>query len=150
MIRIKLYSNVDNNGTISEVGELYQDDLYDPITGEFKGTHQGFSFNFNNGTQFDNNDILVLNDGTINFIDDYIITATDNWSMYQGGTMPNWIVTSYDPYSANISMIEPTVESTSEEDSDGDDQSSNIYFRTLELHQYQQMVIKLVRYFKIQ
>ena len=45
--------------------------------------------------------------------------------------MPNWVLTSYDPYMANITMIPPSkkTSTTSKEDDNGSDDSSSMYFR---------------------
>mmetsp|Transcript_8828 Transcript_8828/g.21444 ORF Transcript_8828/g.21444 Transcript_8828/m.21444 type:complete len:498 (-) Transcript_8828:240-1733(-) len=123
-----IYSNVDsNNGTASTViGEMYQDDLFD-VNGTRVGTHQGFAFNFDNGTQFNSNGIIFTTTGEVNFIDSYIVSATGEYAKYQDGTMPNWNVTSDDPYIADVTMIEPTPDT----DTAGDkvDTSNSMAFR---------------------
>lgn len=72
---LEIHSILDVN-TSAVVGELYQDYIYNADGTTRVGTHQGFAFNFDNGTQFNSNDILFLDDGEINSMDPYIVSAT--------------------------------------------------------------------------
>lgn len=102
----EMHSVLDDNSS-EVVGEMYQDYIYNANGTTRFGTHQGFAFNFDNGTQFNSNDIFFLDDGEINSMDPYIVSATGAYEKYQFGTMPNWKVVSFDPYAAQILLIEP-------------------------------------------
>jgi hypothetical protein len=102
----EMHSILDEN-TSAVIGEMYQDYIYNANGTIRVGTHQGFAFNFDNGTKFNSNDILFLDDGEIYSMDPYIVSATGAYEKYQHGIMPNWKVVTFDPYAAQILLIEP-------------------------------------------
>ena len=56
------YQEITDGLTGEWIGEMYQDSVFDAF-GRRIGANQGYSFDFDNGTSYNDNNILFLGDG---------------------------------------------------------------------------------------
>ena len=89
------------------IGEMYQDSVFDSA-GRRLGINQGYSFDFDNGTSYNDNNILFLNEGNeIYWMDNAIIVATGMYKQYQGGSF-EFNVVQFDPTMvAELTLVAP-------------------------------------------
>ena len=110
------------------IGEKYQTIVTDPASGSVVGVLQGFAFNFDNETSFNDNGVLYFVDGdSVTLLDNYIAGATGKYESYAGGHVDENII-SFDPYVSVWTMYEPSEEQILAKDEDAAD-AGNYSFR---------------------
>ena len=84
---LSYYQNI-TDGAGKWIGELYQDTLFDRGTGEYVGVNQGYAFNFDDGIEVNNNIMFMEgSEDQLYWTGNAVISASGNYSKYQGGTV---------------------------------------------------------------
>jgi hypothetical protein len=117
------YQEITDGTTGEWIGEMYQDSVFDAF-GRRIGTNQGYSFDFDNRTSYNFNNILFLGDGNeIYWMDGAIISATGIYEQYQGGSLEMNVLEMDPAFVAELTLVEPP---PSEENDDSSGSSTKL------------------------
>ena len=114
--------------TKQEIGNRFQNPVLDPL-GNRIGTNQGFRFDFppdeytKNKPFYMANRFFQLKDGELNVMNEVIVLGTGIYSKYTGGYLNETLI-SVDPFETEITLVEKSSSSTSDDDVDMDDTSN--------------------------
>ena len=113
------YQEITDGLTGEWIGEMYQDSVFDAF-GRRIGTNQGYSFDFDNGTSYNDNNILFLGDGNeIYWMDSAIISATGVYEQYQGGSLKMNVLEMDPAFVAEVTLVEPPPSEEGDDNSGG-------------------------------
>ena len=122
------FSSIDDVLTGDPIGERFQSPIIDP-NGKQIGTNQGYGFKFPipaaefnlTTTLFQSNNRFFFHDGSIiDVFNDYIVSASGNYTKYQGGQLLQNVISDNPKWAAEVTLIPPKTKLTTTIDNSND------------------------------
>jgi hypothetical protein len=124
------FSDINDVLTGDPIGSRFQNPILD-LNGKQIGTNQGFGFNFPtpaaefnvNINPWQENRLLFFNDGSImGVFNDYIVSASGNYTKYQGGQLSENVLSMNPIWVAEVTLIPPKTASNTDNNNDSNEE----------------------------